>query len=200
MAASLTKRDRGAFTLLELLTVVSVIGLLVAILLPSLGRAKEQARMVVCRTNLRNLGVALAAYTNVNGPALPMTTKLDNPLTELIAPLEKYVGEPGNYYCPSMQQPDLLFTPENLQAGRIDYFYFSCRQATPDGRTSTFLRWEVPWPRAVTTSWPVETWVVSDQWYSAVPTAHWIYSKGVNYLRLDGSVQMIEQGPRQAFR
>ncbi|MBN1437198.1 MAG: type II secretion system protein [Sedimentisphaerales bacterium] len=53
---------RGGFTLIELLVVVSIIALLVSILLPALGKAREQARGVVCNTNLRQLGVYCQMY------------------------------------------------------------------------------------------------------------------------------------------
>jgi prepilin-type N-terminal cleavage/methylation domain-containing protein len=47
------KRFRG-FTLIELLVVVAIISVLIAILLPSLGRVKETARRTVCASNLRS--------------------------------------------------------------------------------------------------------------------------------------------------
>ncbi len=53
-----------AFTLIEILVVVAIIALLVAILLPSLQRAREQAKIALCLSNLRSLGVAASAYLN----------------------------------------------------------------------------------------------------------------------------------------
>ena len=55
-----------AFTLIELLVVVSIIALLVSILLPSLSKAREQAKMVVCRSNLRQVGLALLFYADAH--------------------------------------------------------------------------------------------------------------------------------------
>ena len=55
----------AAFTLIELLVVVAIIAVLISILLPSLGRSREQAKMTTCRTNLRAIGQLLVMYTNV---------------------------------------------------------------------------------------------------------------------------------------
>lgn len=62
---------RGAFTLVELLVVITIISLLVSILLPSLSRAREQAKGVHCVARLKEFGTAIAAYENVSGGALP---------------------------------------------------------------------------------------------------------------------------------
>jgi prepilin-type N-terminal cleavage/methylation domain-containing protein/prepilin-type processing-associated H-X9-DG protein len=59
-----TRGHKSAFTLIELLVVVSIIALLVALLLPGLQRAKEQARSAVCASNLRQLVIANAAYAS----------------------------------------------------------------------------------------------------------------------------------------
>jgi prepilin-type N-terminal cleavage/methylation domain-containing protein/prepilin-type processing-associated H-X9-DG protein len=57
------KRKHG-FTLIELLVVVAIIAVLVAILLPALGKARENAKKAVCLNNLRQLGMAELMYAN----------------------------------------------------------------------------------------------------------------------------------------
>ena len=56
------KRKPGGFTLIELLVVIAIIALLVTMLVPSLQSAKEQARLTICQSNLRNIGLALHTY------------------------------------------------------------------------------------------------------------------------------------------
>ena len=68
-------RDRrdgtNGFTLVELLAVVGIISVLVALLLPALGRAREQARTVVCASNLRQIGLGFVMYATENGQWFP---------------------------------------------------------------------------------------------------------------------------------
>jgi prepilin-type N-terminal cleavage/methylation domain-containing protein/prepilin-type processing-associated H-X9-DG protein len=62
---------RHAFTLIELLVVVAIIALLIAILLPSLARAREQAKQTVCASNERQMGIAFYYYIDGNRDTFP---------------------------------------------------------------------------------------------------------------------------------
>ena len=63
-------RRRG-FTLIELLVVISIISLLLSILLPALGRARETGRRTVCGSNLRQVGMSFIQYTQDNESWFP---------------------------------------------------------------------------------------------------------------------------------
>ncbi|MEO6434684.1 MAG: type II secretion system protein [Tepidisphaeraceae bacterium] len=59
------------FTLIELLVVVGIIAILVAILLPTLAKARQQATRTQCASNLRQWGIGLRAYAANNRNAFP---------------------------------------------------------------------------------------------------------------------------------
>ncbi len=67
---------RLAFTLVEILVVIAIIGLLTAILVPSLSSARRSARRTACSSNLHQLGVAIRAYLNDSKDILPYASEL----------------------------------------------------------------------------------------------------------------------------
>ncbi len=66
-------RKRFGFTLVELLVVIGIISLLIAILLPALGRAYEHAKMVNCLSNLRQMAISAQMYANLNQGDCPIS-------------------------------------------------------------------------------------------------------------------------------
>jgi prepilin-type N-terminal cleavage/methylation domain-containing protein len=73
---------KSGFTLVELLVVISIIALLLAILMPSLQKAREQGRKVVCMTNLKQQAYALLLYTEDNNGKLPTANEFGNAVSK----------------------------------------------------------------------------------------------------------------------
>ena len=65
-----TEKKNG-FTLIELLVVIAIIGVLASLVLPALGSAKEQAKLIKCLSNQKQIGIAFKLYGDDNDTRFP---------------------------------------------------------------------------------------------------------------------------------
>jgi prepilin-type N-terminal cleavage/methylation domain-containing protein/prepilin-type processing-associated H-X9-DG protein len=93
---------RTAFTLIELLVVIAIIALLTGILLPSLNRARQQAKKIACLSNMRQMGIALQTYLPDSEYRLPPSScHVKDPNDHWLRILTRYTREQLLFRCPS---------------------------------------------------------------------------------------------------
>ncbi len=147
-----------AFTLIELLTVVAIISLLISILMPSLSRARDQAKSVHCLARLKEFGNAIAAYENVYNDQLPPAMWVR---TNMVNGDEVVLG---NYswaeilwayiYKETLYYEEYLPVLRNTHPERFEE-YFICKAASKRGTSSGHYRVYLPaWSAASYTVGP----------------------------------------------
>jgi prepilin-type N-terminal cleavage/methylation domain-containing protein/prepilin-type processing-associated H-X9-DG protein len=97
---------RRGFSLIELLTVIAIIVIIAALLLPALARAKEKARTSVCLSNLRQLGMAMTLYVSENNDTFPYSDTGIMPMSQGWLLLNPYIRTNSHcYLCPADAGP-----------------------------------------------------------------------------------------------
>ena len=141
------KPKRAGFTLIELLVVIAIIALLIGILLPALGRARESGRNLLCMTRLRELGLAMNMYADENRDRYAAVERLK------LGETPSGVGNNTPWYSwvDTWQKNLIGYIPnlqdiEGPQAGFVTFdvnFVFNCPNRAPNETDYTDpLYWE----------------------------------------------------------
>jgi prepilin-type N-terminal cleavage/methylation domain-containing protein len=127
-----TSRRTSGFTLIELLVVITIVGVLLAVLLPTLQEARKVAYTAVCASNLRQLSVATHSYVvDQRDSALPLTYRFSFGWGVRLSP---YLGrehpglrtnpEDNGNYSSLFTQWRVFRCPENKSARRAGALYY----------------------------------------------------------------------------
>lgn len=154
---------RTGFTLVELLVVIAVIGILIGLLLPALGGARQASKATKCLASMRSFGAAVILYANDYKDHVPLSSHTRGSIVDpgvWLQTLEEYGVPKSNRHCPSdpFRHDKLTSYATNdylepLVAG-IDFDPFT-GQTLPGGRSRAYTAiWELP--RAWATIYAVE--------------------------------------------
>jgi len=204
------------FSLPELLAVMATISTLMAIILPSLGKSREQAHRVACANNLRQLGFGLKIYSMDNVGRYPVEQLCGNPQSVLVPALfPHYLDGRDIFYCPSADKVEpcaqsdeyggpgkdsVINTDENWKRFYISYKYFSITKR--DTRMPLPLKLS-EYPHLLRDVSPPSRWLMSDWVRKHVPV--FVHSQkggwggGRNVLFADTSVQFVRHRTPGAF-
>ena len=125
---------RKAFTLIELLVVISIIAMLMAVLMPALGKARKQAKALVCKTNIRQLTTGLNLYSADNKNKSLICDGGGDFWFFALAPYFSDNGYSKNAQdnlqgaMKIMQCPETKFVPETADFESTDYVYGKVNQ------------------------------------------------------------------------
>jgi prepilin-type N-terminal cleavage/methylation domain-containing protein/prepilin-type processing-associated H-X9-DG protein len=130
-------RNRNAFTLIEMLVVIAIIGVLVALLLPAVQQARESARRSQCANNLKQIGLAMHHHADSYG-GLPSSRTLSPVYRGWVVDILPFIeAEPlrKNYHYEKS-----FYEPENQPVVQVPLAFMQC-PSSPDQNRVLDLLW-----------------------------------------------------------
>jgi prepilin-type N-terminal cleavage/methylation domain-containing protein/prepilin-type processing-associated H-X9-DG protein len=105
-AGSFAGRHRQAFTLIELVVVISLVSLLMGLLVPGLNIIRKKATNVECISNLKELYIAMQLYANDNDGRFPKVTNYNQVPLKIMEILKPYVNTDDIFWCPGDREKE----------------------------------------------------------------------------------------------
>ena len=191
------RRARAArgLTLVEAVVLIVAIVVVAGMLMPALTAGRARSRLAACRSNLSKLVSAASLYAQGQSGLLPVEAAPHNPHRRLMEELGPDLPDERAFYCPSASG-ELAYSAENASRGNISYFYYSYHDYEGDRR---FPRWLIRGANVLTRDSSPKVWVFSDYVYRDKPSSHASYGKGINFVKLDGSLGFITKQPRTHY-
>ena len=188
MTNPMPKRLRNGFTLIELLVVIAIIAILAAILFPVFARARENARRASCQSNLKQIALGIAQYTQDYDEKLPIRYYAAVPdyAGGWAAVIQPYVKSNQLFQCPS--EPT---APDNndIRVGETvsDYGY---NYSLGFGTDSVSLA-SIDFPSVTVMNFDFNARPASSGWFdnSLNPASVRRHLDGANYSFVDGHVK-----------
>lgn len=196
-------RRRSAFTLVELLVVIGIIAVLIGVLLPALGKARELARRAQCLSNMRELSMAMRLYAAQHRDQIPIGYMDQHQFSYFVnwnnangtkvtfmglLPQSKLTPNPRVFYCPSLVDDEL-------------YGYNEPRNRWPDFNNwpndPLFTTAGLGHTRITYMTRPIANWPAAGELYLSQDPgrANWVPYLGTNWTA-NGSSKLVFSMPR----
>lgn len=186
MCSAFARRDRvhsrHGFTLVELLIVIGIIAALIAILLPTISKARAQSKRTACMSNLRSIGQGMYLYAQAYRDRLPNTNPPgasyddDAANTVMVTFNDMFVRSAGVFWCPGDEDP----MPAKIEtadyflpnSAHVSYEFYSLYWYSQFGPMLTKMKGKAP------LAWDLDGGAPRSGWHNHKPGGNVVFADG----------------------